>query len=62
MAKDIEISDKKKQVVFKSMMLRFANETIDDMIETSDVDNLNSANFIYLLEEKVKSYQELLAT
>jgi len=60
MDNDTAISDKKVRVAFKSIMLRVTNEVIDDMIETSDTDNLNSANFVYLLEEKFKKFEELL--
>ena len=60
MAKDIEISDEKKAVVFKSIMLRQANDAIDEMIENGT--ELDSANFISMLEEKFKRLSELLAT
>ncbi len=59
MAKDVEISDEKKAVAFKSIMQRVSNEVIDEMIEKGV--ELDSANFIYLLAEKFKRYEELLA-
>ena len=60
MAKDVEISDEKKAVVFRSIMLRQANDAIDEMIENGT--ELDSANFIVMLEEKFKRLSELLAT
>ena len=60
MSDGIEISDEKKAVAFKSIMLRVADDAIDEMIETDA--NLDSANFIFMLEEKFKRLSELLAT
>lgn len=59
---DIKISDEKVKVAFKSIMQRIANETINDMMETSDIDNLNSANFVYLLGERFKKFGDLLSS
>ena len=60
MAKDVEISDEKKAVAFKSIMLRVADDAIDEMIEKGA--ELDSAHFIVMLEEKFKRLSELLAT
>lgn len=59
MTKEIEISDEKIAVAFRSIMQRVSNEVIDEMIETGV--ELDSNNFIWALAKKFERYEQLLA-